>query len=429
MIYRAKQVLNYYRVNGLTRTIKKTWSTLKGEIDSPIAHMMHAVEPLTVQDIGYAHFEQCRPLSVFTVPDRVTKRVTLVTDSISAGSFYGGVGTAIIFAALLAEARQAQLRIVTRTQPPQPDNVEDLFKAHQIVLSKDMQFVFSPSSNNAESIDILEDELFLTTSWWTTQSVLGAVREDRIIYILQEDERMFYGRGDAYYRCEEVLSNQKIRFLVNCSLLYDHLISSGLSNIADRGICFEPAFHREVFAQKKDKSKDKFKMMFYARRFNERNLYHFGIELIELAIARGIIDLDRWDILFFGKDIPFMKFSNGYTPQRFENLKWTEYGELISHVDLGLSLMYTPHPSYIPFDLATAGAVAVTNRCGIKEDLSHYSKNILCGDLNHESMLSTLAAGVQLAMNQPLRTQHHQDNQIVKDWRAAFSDALHSFSQ
>ena len=398
-------------------------------MDSTVVQIKRTVEPMSVEDIGYAHFEQCRPLSVFTIPDRSAKRVTLVTDSISAGSFYGGVGTAIIFAALLAESRQAQLRIVTRMEPPQPDNVDDLFKAHQIVLSKDMQFVFSPSSNNADSIDILEDELFVTTSWWTTQATLGAIREDRIIYILQEDERMFYGRGDAYYRCEQVLSHQKIRFLVNCSLLYEHLISSGLANIAERGICFEPAFHRDVFRQKREVSNDKFKMMFYARRFNDRNLYYFGIELIELAIARGVIDLNRWDILFFGKDIPFMHFSNGYTPQCFENLKWTEYGELISTVDLGFSLMYTPHPSYIPFDLATAGAVAVTNRFGIKQDLSHYSKNILCGDLNHESMLSTLAAGIQLAMNQPIRTQNHQDNRIGKDWRAAFSDALHSFSQ
>jgi hypothetical protein len=50
---------------------------------------------------------------VFPSPDR-ERRVTMLTDTISSGWLFGGVGTAIVVAALLAQELGARLRIATK---------------------------------------------------------------------------------------------------------------------------------------------------------------------------------------------------------------------------------------------------------------------------------------------------------------------------
>ncbi|MFU8882154.1 MAG: hypothetical protein ACNA7Q_07285, partial [Rhodobacterales bacterium] len=70
-----------------------------------------------VNDLLNTHLSALRPLTVFGDPSE-PRRITLVTDSIGASSLFGGVGTALIFAALWAKHANAQLRIVTRTERP-----------------------------------------------------------------------------------------------------------------------------------------------------------------------------------------------------------------------------------------------------------------------------------------------------------------------
>ena len=38
-----------------------------------------------------------------------------------------------------------------------------------------------------------------------------------------------------------------------------------------------------------------------------------------------------------------------------------DYGEALREFDIGLSLMFAPHPSILPFEMASAGQIVVTN--------------------------------------------------------------------
>jgi len=368
-------------------------------------------------------------IRLYAVPDCGTRRVSLVTDSINRWSLYGGVGTAMILAALLAEARQARLRIVTRTERANPDGLEGVLSLYGIDLSREVELAHAPCYDTGYEIDACADELYITTSWWTTASALQSVQPESIVYLLQEDERMFYAYGYEHLRCSEMLRNRDIRFLVNTKLLFDHLVHEGFANIASRGMHFEPAFPHSVFHQRPPAPGGKRLLLFYARPHNVRNLFPFGLEVLESAISRGVIDLAAWDILFVGKDIPKIRLGKGrYRPKRLEGLSWADYADLAGRVDLGLCLMYTPHPSYPPFDLAASGAVVVTNRFGLKQDLSGYSPNIICGDPDVTSMLAALADGVRLAGNPEARAANHRRNTLVTDWRVSFGDIVRSIA-
>jgi hypothetical protein len=380
-----------------------------------------------VKKLVRARWTACTPLQTYSIPNPGNSRVTIVTDSVNAGSLYGGVGTALILAGLLCERNGRVLRVVTRTEPANPSNVGRILGTYGIALRHDPQFVFAPPLLAGSSVDIVDDELFITTSWWTTACMLGTVPQQAIVYLLQEDERMFYPHGDDRLRCEQIISRDDIRFVVNSKLLFDHLLATGLDNIARRGLFFEPAFPRSVFHRRAKTGKKRF--MFYARPNNLRNLFYFGIEIIDRVLDEEIIDSQEWELILLGKDIPEMEFDSGIAITRLENLNWNEYAELAGTIDLAMCLMYTPHPSYPPLDLAASGAVVVTNEYLNKTDLSGYASNILTAQLEMQALVDAVRRGVALVANGPLREENERAARLGSEWRDALASVVDSLGR
>jgi hypothetical protein len=432
MITVIRKALRYRRVHGTRKLFTEGVALLRARRAGALIHGVpgSAFDEngwVSARELVKARSQGTTPIRVFSVPAGQTPRVTVVTDSINRGSLYGGVGTALILAALIAEARGARLRVVTRTERALPGGLDSVLRVYGFPLTHEVEFTHAPCYDPNCEIDTLPDELYLTTSWWTTASVLPAVPADCVLYLLQEDERMFYPFGDEHLRCSQVLANRDIRFVVNTRLLFDHFVADGLPNVRDRGLYFEPAFPPEVFHPRPPTPGTRRTLMFYARPNNARNLFLFGLDLLETAITRGILDLSTWDVVFVGKDIPKIRLDDGrYTPKRLEHLSWSDYADLAGRVDLGLCLMYTPHPSYPPFDLAASGAVVVTNRYGRKQDLSPYSKNIITGDPEIPSMLRALAEGIRIVEHPEERAANHQANALGTDWRTALAGVVNA---
>lgn len=234
---------------------------------------------------------------------------------------------------------------------------------------------------------------------------------------------MFYSYGDEHLRCVQVLQSKEISFVLNTRLLFDHLKNEGFDGVARNGIYFEPSFNESCFNFSLNRGLAKKKnFFFYARPNNPRNLFLLGVDVLERAIAEKVLDPDEWNIYFVGKDVPKLRLGGVVSPTVKANLSWQQYGELIRTVDLGLSLMYTPHPSYPPLDLAASGAVVVTNSCGLKTDLSQYSANILCKSLAVADLVEGLREGVALASNLELRTSNFNKNGLSRRWEDSFAD-------
>ncbi|MDA3858947.1 MAG: glycosyl transferase family 1, partial [Roseovarius sp.] len=66
----------------------------------------------------------------------------------------------------------------------------------------------------------------------------------------------------------------------------------------------------------------------------------------------------------------------GLTLKSLGKLPWEDYPDYLCSVDLGLSLMYSPHPSHPPIEMAASGVRVITNQFGPK-DLSQLSPAIL----------------------------------------------------
>jgi hypothetical protein len=288
--------------------------------------------------------------------------------------------------------------------------------------SKNVEFRFAAAHAN-KPIDIHANDIFITTSWWTTEAVRGAVRSSQIIYLLQEDERMFYPHGDEHFRCCELLSRTDIKFVINSKMLFDHLTQNGMKHLSKTGIFFEPAFPDSLF-YREPKSGGRNRFMFYARPSNLRNLFYLGIEAINEAIRTDILSPNDWDFVFVGKDIPRVELSRSVVPQICENLAWGDYASLVRGTDLGLTLMYTPHPSYPPLDIAASGAIAVTNKYAGKSNLANYSENIICADLSFRGLVQGLAEGARRANDMEARQSGYESNNIQRAWRDALAPSI-----
>lgn len=363
------------------------------------------------------------PLQVFSVPSS-GRRVNLVTDSINEGSLFGGVSTSIIFCALLAKRLNCQLRIITRTEKAASHNFSEVLKNNKVAYEENVEFMYVDLFSAHIDIDVSSDDIFVATSWWTAHSCLESVEANKIIYLLQEDERMFYPYGDDHLRCSSVLSNPDIRFVINTELLFNHFSSQGFNNILQNGLWFEPAFssYEAKLASSQHSAKKKF--FFYARPNHYRNLFSLGLETVRAAVARGVLNLEEWEICFVGLGLSTLKFPIAFEATIIEGLTWSEYVRFIRSVDVGLSLMYTPHPSYPPLDLAASGAIAVTNQHGIKQDLSRYSNNIICKRADVESLLQGIEEAIKLSEDEWLRLENYKNNKLIKDWEKSFEHIL-----
>jgi hypothetical protein len=254
--------------------------------------------------------------------------------------------------------------------------------------------------------------------------VIKSCNDENIIYLLQEDERTFYPYGDDRLHSSITFRNPTIKFIVNSKLLFDALVNNGFENIRENGTWFEPAFSDKSFYMEEFPHNDKLNFFFYARPNNLRNLFYFGLKVIKQAVEQNILNPSDWDFFFLGKDIPDILIVKDTKPYVYQNLPWSEYADVIRDMDLGLSLMYSPHPSYPPLDLAASGAVVVTNKYKNKQALDMYSKNIICKNLEIQELVQGIKEGVKLAKDYQSRIENFNNSTITRKWETAFKDTL-----
>jgi hypothetical protein len=364
-----------------------------------------------------------RPLTIF--PDTSTpQRITVVTDSVGPSSLFGGVGTALIVAALWAQRSGAILRIVTRTERPLTTSLSAVLRANGISFEGPVEFQYAPHFGSAE-IAVSPRDLFMATSWWTARCLLNTLPADRIVYLLQEDERMFYPYGDDHLACTTTLAEPFGRVVINSGLLHRHLTQDpdAIPGLVGHAISFEPAF---IYARRPVASalEAKRKLFVYARPHNPRNMYATAVNIINEAVLHGILDPQIWEAHLVGKDIDPLVFDGGLKTVYHEPMAWNDYATFLQQMDAGLSLMYTPHPSYPPLDLAVIGVPVLTNSFGIKANLRMYSDNIVTANPTVPAMLDGFRRLIALAEDPATCAANTDNDRINRNWETALEEVV-----
>jgi hypothetical protein len=106
-----------------------------------------------------------------------------------------------------------------------------------------------------------------------------------------------------------------------------------------------------------------------------------------------------------------------------ERVSFTEYARFLHEYDVGLSLMYTPHPSLVPLEMAAAGMLVVTNTClnKTKASLEAISTNLLACAPAPEAVAEGLRQAVAAVGDLP-RRRRGSEVRWSTSWDETFPD-------
>jgi hypothetical protein len=137
------------------------------------------------------------------------------------------------------------------------------------------------------------------------------------------------------------------------------------------------------------------KLLMYARpeAHAARNMFEIAVLALSSAIRQGCFTGD-WEFRGIGtvEASSRIKLADGVSLNLLPRQSQETYKEVLRSHDLGLSLMYTPHPSLVPIEMAAAGMLVVTNTCANKtgEKLRAISSNIIAVEPTIEAITDGL---------------------------------------
>jgi len=124
------------------------------------------------------------------------------------------------------------------------------------------------------------------------------------------------------------------------------------------------------------------KLLFYSRPEDHasRNMFEMAVLALSRAIESGHFE-GEWEFHGIGtiERASDIRLADGVKMQVMPRQAQNAYREVLRAHDVGLSLMYTPHPSLVPIEMASAGMLVVTNSYANKtgEALRAISPNII----------------------------------------------------
>jgi len=380
--------------------------------------------------------EKLAPLH-FRPREDVPPRVNLLIPTVDLEHLFAGYIAKFNLARRLAE-RGARVRIVTvdptprlpRTWARQLESYEGLRD-----LSDRVEFVFGRES---AGIEVSGCDRFIATTWWTAHIAHAAIGElggDRFLYLIQEYEPFTFPMG-TYAALARESYELPHTALFSSELLRDWFRSEGIGVYRDgaaSGDAASAAFENAITpvgapsaAELRDRRPRR--LLFYARPESHaaRNMYELGV----LALARALEDgaFQRgWELrgigtVQAGRRLPL---AGGAALELLPRTNQHDYAGLLAAHDVGLALMYTPHPSLVPIEMAAAGMLTVTNSFANKTAaaLSAISSNLIAAP----PTIDGVAAGLRAAANAVEDVERRVGGSHVhwsRDWESSFDDRL-----
>jgi len=297
--------------------------------------------------------------------------VVVLMPHLSVGKMTGGPNTVFQITERLA-ARGIGVRYVACFGPVDPD-VSGL--QHHM---QELTGVVRPTAPRFEDRSGADAELavgrrdVMLATWWPTAHIAdrarGATDIGTFIYLIQDFEPAFHPWSTKYALAASTY-RMPFRAIVNEPTLLEHLRLHGdLQSDAhdpEWAISFMPAVDRLVF-RPRDLRPGPRRIVFYARPKHARNLFELGLRALEQAVQRGAFDDGDWELSAIGGETREWALPGRHVLKPVPRLAYRDYAAYLSESDILLSLMLSPHTSYPPLEMATAGGLVVTNTFSTK---------------------------------------------------------------
>lgn len=355
-------------------------------------------------------------------------RVTLLVPSLQNSSFFGGTATALIFAAMTAQKTKRDLLIIETLKKGsvEASALQKFFDENNTGFAQEVKLMdLSPRKyNHYGYIDMHPDDIFICSAWWDAYVLKDLPLTKKFIYLIQDYEPIFYNNSDLKVLAESTYHAENFLPVCNTELMLTHMVSHGYNYIAKNGLYFEPAVNVGLKVGRSVKtSKKKKKLFIYGRPSVERNLFFTAIKAVDEAFSSKVLEPSEWECYMAGQDgLSNILLKSGKVINTLGKMSTDEYYEFAKDVDLAVSLMMAPHPSYPPLELASLGAAVVTTSYEKKQDLSKYSGNIVTSGSDAPQIVD----GIKKAIKIPDETKikNAKNTGLPADWHEALDKVI-----
>ncbi len=422
-------------IDKLIRTSARSQATLplKDYVGKKLREVYYNAEVL------YRIESKTAPLNI-RVEAGASKRVNLLLPEINFNSFYGGYMAKFNLAGKLAGAGYRVRMVVVDPCAYAPSSwreavhsypgLEDIFDRIEVAYQGDRK----------EVLDISESDRFIATTWWTAYLADHGTRllgGPPFVYLIQEYEPFTFPMGSYFamaghsyeFPHKALFSSDFLRefFELQRIGVYDGREGGAGAEYFENAIVgfesreLERAMNREGGEGERSK-----KLLFYARpeAHASRNMFEIAFLALARAIREGVFD-ERWEFHGIGSGHGNIALPLGKTLKMLGKFSLNEYREALLRYDLGLSLMYTPHPSLLPLDMAAAGMVVVTNTCINKTAarLADLSTNLIGAGPHIDGVYEGLQDAAAMVDDIDPRRSGARVN-WANDWEQSFSPGI-----
>lgn len=314
-------------------------------------------------------------------------RLNLLIPTVNKSQMFGGVNTAIkIFEDLMKECSSEYDFRVIATDAPFFRDEEAFFKGFDyneignVEADHANRQVIDASFRDGAYLFIRENDIFLSTAWWTADLAKGFARfqktnfghSKRSIYLIQDYEPCFYPWSsnwalakNTYDDCGDTIA------IFNSEELY--LYFSNFAFSAKYILPYTP--NQKIINSLSEISRKKL-FLIYGRPSVSRNCFEILVDSIHKWQLLNPIESEHWEIISLGENYPASWVPHVRNFSIKGKVTLEQYGHYLSQASIGLSLMISPHPSYPPLEMARAGMLVITNDFDEK-NLALRSDNII----------------------------------------------------
>jgi glycosyltransferase involved in cell wall biosynthesis len=372
-----------------------------------------------------------------SISDQAPERVNLLIPTIDLKHLFGGYIAKYNLARKLAETG-LRVRIVavdpTPTLPPRwQEKIEsysglnDTFKRVEVAFARDRD----------RPLEVNPNDRFIATTWWTAHlanEAIGETERTRFLYLIQEYEPYTFVMGSwaaaamTTYEFPHVavFSTEMLRAFFR-QRGYG-VFAAGSKEGDRRSTSFQNAITAvEPPTAEELAGRSSRRLLFYARpaQHAARNMFELGLTCLVQAVEQGVF-APGWEFHGVGAvtegRIPLTDAEQLILlPRQGQR----EYADLLPRHDVGLSLMFTPHPSLVPIEMASAGMLAVTNRFETKTAaaLGEISPNLITVGPSREAIVEGLGAAVAAAEDYQARVAGAAVD-WSRDWEQSFNEEV-----
>lgn len=361
-LHLGRRSVSTLRQEGMRGFYKKVQTRLNRPSEKEVAKATAAwKDGYSIEAFAYAQWLDCTPEQVaanFQVmednqgPIAIRSLVWFLPHFEHA--YYGGVFTILRFAAQFAwkhKVHNTFAIISHHNGPSAQEYLDQIAKAYPELAGSRVV----PIRSNDDFLALPSADGVVATSWITAYYALKFNNTKRKFYFVQDFEPVFHPAGSTSAQAE---ATYRFGFygITNTVTLRNHY----REDYGGKATFFNPSVDTSLFypPAERDWERRPYQVFFYGRPNHWRNGFELGaIAMHKLKEQLG----DYVQILAAGQAWDPAQYNLNGVVENLGLMSYEQTADLYRTCDAGLAMMFTRHPSYLPFEFMASGCLVVSN--------------------------------------------------------------------